>query len=1242
MGAMPSASGRASSGGVGGCDSGRRLLRVRGAGGPAEVRRGRRKEVREGPIDVESSQQEMRSHEISSPWLAIVALRPTVPSLLSPSPLLSPLPMPLLSSGGRDGALCLWDLDHRRCLLRLREHRAALSGCAFVDAVSIVSCSLDRTMLLCDLEVGRRVRCFDDHDAALTSVVRLSSSLVASAASDASIKLWDIRADRPCVAALFDHDAAVYDLATMWEESAGESDSTATATQLLSASWDRTIKLWNLRMLPAAGSTGAGDSNEAKRCVRTLRGHTDAVRALVVLDGSREMFASAGWDKTIRVWDLAIDSEVAPSVPASSQHPSQPPVDPACVGVITGHTSWIYSLAYVPESGQIVSASGDKTLRISDASSMRTHTVLTGHQNTIWSVVALPSSSASTSAASSSAAAAAAAASSLIVSGGADSQIRLWDCVAKDCTRISGGHANDTAIHALDVWPRPDSLPANRKRLNLRKPSSTESTSPSASNAVTASSVEAASPSAATSSPPLLSDALERHGSFAFMRQSETETTYKSKDSGPDTLQLELSRGRIVTQRDRIPSSFTIVPAGFHAPGEEAPPTVDATPAAATPVPASAPSSPSLDLFATLAPLRERVLSSVSVHAWTDAEKTLLEMIAAVEAAQEWASPGSRDFLEVDAASPTATATVTKQRPNAAALSQLLFFLFHDASVVACKQGVPQSALRYATQALGCYDASSEDVDDAAESARALRERAVLLEPQQVPPVQHDEEEPDEFAAMIPSALVLQSQEALFDRPASRSASSPSAGAAASSSAIDTQSLLLPLLLRRFHSAYMLRDVSLCFELGTQLLSKLSSRDQARESMLDEIETIVLRSPALPPPKPKRGQTPPAKCLYSLLLHLWHEEILVAHVARTMEEINACKTRGNELFTAAARPAAAAGTPTAAVPASSSFSSPASAAAPHVSDPAGALVAYARGLLLAHELEDLFGDAEACPSYAWFELRAAQIPTTDAQASSSSTQSQQRLASGSWLLFGGHPAKSVPAFSRPALSFLHVTLYANYAQALLSASDSTFLLSASHRECILALHAAQTRHRKILPAHESFAPMANRAAWTKRVAEQGIARMEVLTRQLEKLREQVQQAQRSKYQGLIATRKIGSNPADEDHDDDDDGEDRNVFVENLSLGLALPSLSACSALASKLYFRHGAACLSLHDDADDSLAEASFALSQKLHPDPKVQREIERRKRERDAEKRKKQAVSARDPVGARAVKAQEEQKEQH
>jgi len=136
---------------------------------------------------------------------------------------------------------------------------------------------------------GRTTRTLTEHDGVVTGVVSLdpSSQTVASCSADSSLRVWDLRVPIPCVHVLFDHDAAVYGLIAMRHD----------PLTLVSASWDRTVKVWSLRMPPPQG-----DANDGGRCVRTLRGHTDAVRALVQLDDSH--VASAGWDCTVRLWDL--------------------------------------------------------------------------------------------------------------------------------------------------------------------------------------------------------------------------------------------------------------------------------------------------------------------------------------------------------------------------------------------------------------------------------------------------------------------------------------------------------------------------------------------------------------------------------------------------------------------------------------------------------------------------------------------------------------------------------------------------------------------------------------------------------------------------------------------------------------------------------------------------------------------------------------------------------------------------
>lgn len=81
------------------------------------------------------------------------------------------------------------------------------------------------------------------------------------------------------------------------------------STRLASASFDRTIKIWD----PAIG-----------RCISTLEGHSDRVRS-VAWSHDMTRLASASDDNTVKIWD-----------PATGQ----------CVSTLEGHSGWVWSVAW--------------------------------------------------------------------------------------------------------------------------------------------------------------------------------------------------------------------------------------------------------------------------------------------------------------------------------------------------------------------------------------------------------------------------------------------------------------------------------------------------------------------------------------------------------------------------------------------------------------------------------------------------------------------------------------------------------------------------------------------------------------------------------------------------------------------------------------------------------------------------------------------------------------------------------
>ena len=93
---------------------------------------------------------------------------------------------------------------------------------------------------------------------------------------------------------------------------------------LYSASWDKTIKVWN-----ADGT-----------CVRTLKGHTKWGSALAVAPDGTLYWGSD--DKTIKVWNTA---------------------DGKLLKTLKGHTDPVQSLALGPD-GTLYSGSKDKTIKV--------------------------------------------------------------------------------------------------------------------------------------------------------------------------------------------------------------------------------------------------------------------------------------------------------------------------------------------------------------------------------------------------------------------------------------------------------------------------------------------------------------------------------------------------------------------------------------------------------------------------------------------------------------------------------------------------------------------------------------------------------------------------------------------------------------------------------------------------------------------------------------------------------------
>jgi len=122
--------------------------------------------------------------------------------------------------------------------------------------------------------------------------------------------------------------------------------------------------------------------------LQQLRGHNNRVQSVAFSPDGSKIVSGSG-DKTIRVWDASTGVEMLPP--------------------LQGHNNRVQSVAFSPDGSKIVSGSDDKTIRVWDASTgVEMLPPLQGHNDWVKSVAFSPDGS-------------------KIVSGSGDKTIRVWD-----------------------------------------------------------------------------------------------------------------------------------------------------------------------------------------------------------------------------------------------------------------------------------------------------------------------------------------------------------------------------------------------------------------------------------------------------------------------------------------------------------------------------------------------------------------------------------------------------------------------------------------------------------------------------------------------------------------------------------------------------------------------------------------------------------------------------------------------
>ncbi|QVL31935.1 AAA family ATPase [Telmatocola sphagniphila] len=200
---------------------------------------------------------------------------------------------------------------------------------------------------------------------------------------------------------------------------------------LATASWDKTVKLWDV----ASGAE-----------LQTLRGHTGVVSS-VAFSHSGELIASASWDKTVRLWNIKTGQQVSlckghSGVVTSVVFASQDEMiasggwdksvrlwqlNGQAVAVLQGHQRMVTCVAVSSDNQLTASGSWDKTLRLWPRVG-GTPVVLKGHTGDVTCVAFSPDAQ-------------------WIASGSLDHTVRLWDLDRNKELYVLRGHTGEvTAI----------------------------------------------------------------------------------------------------------------------------------------------------------------------------------------------------------------------------------------------------------------------------------------------------------------------------------------------------------------------------------------------------------------------------------------------------------------------------------------------------------------------------------------------------------------------------------------------------------------------------------------------------------------------------------------------------------------------------------------------------------------------------------------------------------------------------
>jgi WD40 repeat protein len=284
-----------------------------------------------------------------------------------------------IATGRDNGTVKLWNLEGHE-LKTLRGHSNWVSSVAFSpNGKTIATASYDKTVKLRNLE-GEELKTLKGHTSfVLSAVFSPDGKTIATASDDKTVKLWNLEGRE--LKTLSYHSFIITSFAF-----------SPNGKTIATGNYDKTAKLWNL------------EGQELK----TLSGHGSVITS-VAFSPDGKTIATGNYDKTAKLWNLEGQE----------------------LKTLSGHGSVVTSVAFSPDSQTIATRSRDNTVKLWNLEGQELKTLklwnlegrelktFSGHSSWVWSIAFSPDGK-------------------TIAARSSDNTVKLWNLEGRELKTFSG------------------------------------------------------------------------------------------------------------------------------------------------------------------------------------------------------------------------------------------------------------------------------------------------------------------------------------------------------------------------------------------------------------------------------------------------------------------------------------------------------------------------------------------------------------------------------------------------------------------------------------------------------------------------------------------------------------------------------------------------------------------------------------------------------------------------------------